>query len=191
MPGQNTGFIVTDILPVTGALSLNSHALHATAISDNGDGTVRLTTGAAHGLLAGSVVYIEGSTNYDGLREITNVSAATKMDVKAKFVAETPAGTETVKIVVVPKKDFKFLGFRLHLSAAPGQADVFSITVDSVRGAAYDHLIYSVDITAAVNVDYIYPSREIAFRKGDKLRIAWPNAAGRTFGLELYVQPLN
>jgi len=191
MPGRNLGPEVVDIIPVSGALALNSHTLHATAVSDNGDGTVRLTTGAAHGLLAGSVVYIEGTTNYDGLHEIANVSAATKMDVLAKFVAETPGGTETVKIVVAPKRDFLFLGFRLHLSAAPGQADVFSITVDSVRGAAYDHLIYSVDITAAVDVDYIYPYREIPFRKGDKLRVAWPNVAGRTFGLELYVQPLN
>lgn len=191
MPGHNVGFEIYDITPVTGALSLNGHTLHATAISDNGNGTVRLTTAAAHGLLAGSVVYIEGTTNYDGLREIANVSAATKMDVKAKFVAETPAGTETVKIVVAPKRDFKFLGFRLHMSAAPGQADVFSITVDSARGSAYDHLIYSTDINTSVNVDYIYTNREIPFRKGDKLRVAWPNAGDRTFGLEMYVQPLN
>jgi len=192
MPGRNLGPEIIDIIPVTGALALNSHTLKAaTAVVDNGDGTVKLTTTAAHGLLTGSVVYIEGSVNYNGLQKLVAIPAATTFSIKAKYVAETTAGTETVKIAAVPKRDFNFLGFRLHLSAAPGEADVFSITVDSVRGAAYDHLIYSVDITAAVNVDYIYPSREIPFRKGDKLRVAWPNAAGRTFGLELYVQPLN
>lgn len=190
MVAFNENFKAINVIPVTGADSINGIALAATAAIDNGDGTVTLTTAAAHGLLAGSVVYIEGTSNYDGLQKLTAIPNTDELTFKAKFVAETPAGTETVKIAIAPKKAFQFLGFRLNLSAAPGGADVFSIQLDSAKGAAYDVVIYSNDLDGETDVDYIYPNREVPFEEGDILRIAWPNLGNRTFGLEVFTREL-
>lgn len=191
MTGFNNEFTVIDTIKVTGAGSIDGITLAASAAADNGDGTVKLTCTGAHGLLAGSQVYIEGTTNYDGLRTVIDIPAAATFDIIAPFVAETPAGTETVKVAAVAKKAFKFLGFRLHLSAAVAQADVFKITLDADKGAAWDIVLYSNDLNSETDVEYINSNKDLPFEADDILRFAWPNADSRTFGLEIFVQPLN
>jgi hypothetical protein len=191
MVGYSTNREVIDVIRVNGADSINGIALAGSAVVDNGDGTVKLTTAAAHGLLAGSVVYIEGSTNYDGLSKLESIPSTTTFTIKAPFVAETPAGTETVKIAVTSKKPFKFLGFRLQIAVAPGQADVMSITLDSSVHANYDTVIYSNDMDAVTDLEYINPNVSLPFEADDILRFAWPNVANRTFGIEIFTQPLN
>lgn len=191
MVAFNTSFEVIDVIRVTGADSINGITIGAVAAINNNDGTVTLTTTAAHGLLAGSVVYIEGTTNYDGLRELVAIPETDEIAFKAAYVAETPAGDETVKIAIAAKKAFKFLGFRLLIAVAPGQADVMSITLDSSKGAAFDSVIYSNDLDAVTSLEYINPNASLPFEADDILRIAWPNVANRTFGIEIFIQPLN
>lgn len=55
------------------------------AVADNGDGTVRVTTGT-HGYTTGDVVGHENTTTYDGAYEITVVST-TEYDITATFGA--------------------------------------------------------------------------------------------------------
>ena len=191
MVAFNNAFTIINVIKVSGADTIDGLTLTTDAAIDNGDGTVTLTMDAAHTFLAGSVVYIEGTVNYNGLREIINAPETDEIRFRAKYVAETPAGTETVKIVIAEKKDYKFLGFRLNIAVAPGQADVFTITLDSGKGATYDTVIYSNDMTAVTELEYIHPNQVLPFDKDDILRIAWPNVANREFGLEIFVQPLN
>jgi len=191
MVAFNTSFKVIDVIPVSGADTINGLTLTTTAVIDNGDGTVTLTMAAAHTFLAGSVVYIEGTTNYDGLREILSVPETDEIRIKAPYVAETPAGTETVKIALAAKQDFKFLGFRLNIAVAPGQADVMTISIDSGKGATWDTVIYTQDLDAVTEKEYINPNVELPFSKDDILRVAWPNVANRTFGMEFFLSPLN
>jgi hypothetical protein len=64
-----------------------------------------------------------------------------------------------------------------------------TITINSGAGAAYDALLLSVDMTAVT--DYVYqPTRPLVFEKGDTIDIAWANANGRTYGLEVQHMPL-
>jgi hypothetical protein len=190
MISYNTKMSYVEIIPVTGAKGL-SHTIAATAIADNGNGTVRVTLAAAHGLLAGSVVYIEGTTNYNGLREIVNVAAATTIDIRATYKAETPAGTETVKVAIVAKKGYYFAGLRLHLSAAPTTSENLTITLDSHLGAAWDTVIYSKDLATVINLVYALDEAEnLPFHEDDILRVAWANTDLSTFGLELIYKPL-
>lgn len=182
-----------DEIKVVGDEALNA-TLAATAISKVSGGggpndVVRFTTSAAHGFIAGSHVYIEGTTNYDGVYEILNVAATTTFDIRAKFVAETPAGTETVKVAIVPNADFKFLGFSIHLSAAPTTSENFTITLDAVDGAQFDVVIYSRDFSSASDTDIIWTVPEDSqqpYKKGDKLRVAWANSDDSTYGLKLW-----
>jgi hypothetical protein len=191
MVAFNDSYRIIDVIPVTGADALDGLTLTTDAVIDNEDGTVTLTMDVAHTFLAGSVVYIEGTDEYDGLHEILSVPETDEIRFKAKYVAETPAGSETVKIVLKSKRDFKFLGFRLNIAVAPGQADVMTITLDSGKGATYDTVIYSNDLTAVTELEYINPNVDLPFDKGDILRVAWPNVANRTFGMEFFISPLN
>ncbi len=191
MVAWNESYKIVDTIPVIGADSLNGIALANTDAVDKGFGVVNLTTAAAHGLLAGSAVLIEGSVNYNGLHEILEVPETDEINIDAKYIAEELAGTETVKIALTSKQDFKFMGFRLNIAVAPGQADIMTITLDSIRGAGYDVVIYSKDLDAVTDLEYINPNVDLPFRHGDILRVAWPNVANRTFGIEFFIAPLN
>lgn len=184
---------IYDEIKITGTGALNA-TIDATAVVDNSDGTVKLTTSAAHGFLAGSIVYIEGTTNYDGLAEIVSVPSTTTFNIKAKYVAETPAGTETVKIAVKPRNEkWEFVGYSIHLSAAPTTSENFTITLDAIDGAAYDVLQYSRDFSSASDTDIIYtvPKGErVPKKKDDILRVAWTNTDGRTYGLKLFTRSI-
>ena len=191
MVAFNTAYKVIDVIPVSGADSINGIALANTDAVDKTNGVVNLTTAAAHGLLAGSAVLIEGSVNYDGFHKILAVPETDEIDISAKYIAEELAGTETVKIALVVKQDYKFLGFRLKIAIAPGQADIMTITIDSARGAAFDTVIYSADLDTITSLEYINPNVDLPFAQGDILRVAWPNVANRSFGIEFFVSPLN
>lgn len=191
MVAFNESFKIIDVIPVSGADTIDGLTLTTDAVIDNKDGTVTLTMDAAHTFVDGSVVYIEGTDSYDGIHEIISSPETDEIRFAAKYVAETPAGTETVKIALISKKDYKFLGFRLNIAVAPGQADVMTITIDSAKGATWDTVIYSNDLTAVTELEYINPNVDLPLDKDDILRVAWPNVANRTFGIEFFISPLN
>jgi len=72
---------------------------------------------------------------------------------------------------------------RMHLSAAGGAANM-TITIDRDAGAAYDLVIDTEDMTSVVNY-HLIPTRPIYLFPDDKLVVAWANANGRTYGLEI------
>ena len=191
MVAFNESFKVIDVIPVVGADSLDGITLANTDAVDNGDGTVKLTATAAHGLLAGSAVYIEGTANYDGLKKLLAIPAATTFNIDAKYVAEELAGTETVKVALVSHKDFMFLGLRMNIAVAPGQADVLTVTLDSARGANFDTVLYTKDLDAVTDLEYIHTYKDLPISKDDILRVAWPNVANRTFAVDFFVRTLN
>jgi hypothetical protein len=181
-------YVVEERLIASGTLAMEA-TIKATAVADNGDGTVEFECSAAHGLAAGSQVYIEGTTNYDGLHTLTAVDGA-KFSITAAYVAETPAGSETVKIAIAHDGAFKFDGIELNLSAAPTTSESLTITKDSKDGAAYDSLLYSVDLSDGSVADLVmsFPTPiecayDMSSETGDIVRFAWANTDGRTWGL--------
>ena len=177
---------VIESVYLDGTLALTA-TLHGTAAVDVGDGTVKLTTAAAHGFNADGWIYITGSTNYSGLRKLVAIPAATTFTFKADYVAETPAGTETAKFVLAPQCDFELLEVRLHLSAAGANVENFTITLDSRLGSEYDVVLR----TKAMNTvqDDVWAINSTTERRfffnGDTLVFAWANAGGKTYGLEV------
>ena len=74
----------------------------------------------------------------------------------------------------------------LHLSAAPTTSGNLTVTVDSTSGAAYDTLLYSRDLAAAPAItDLVLTDIESVFTAGDTLVVAYANADGRTYGLQI------
>jgi hypothetical protein len=80
---------------------------------------------------------------------------------------------------------------RLHLSAAGGAGN-FTITLGSAKSpnGEYDCVLSGtpVDMTAVTD-KVLQPYNIIGPR--DRLTLAWANASGRTWGLELIFRPAN
>jgi hypothetical protein len=72
----------------------------------------------------------------------------------------------------------------LNLNAAPTTSENLTITLDAIEGAAYDTLLYSLDLAAGATTDLVWqPDAKLVIVGGDKLTVAWNNAGGRTWGL--------
>jgi hypothetical protein len=144
---------------------------------------VTLTTSSAHGFLAGSHLYISGTTNYDNTREILSVPTTSGLRFKADYTAETFDGTETVSYTVVPGCDFILKEISMHLSAAPDTADVFSCTADAYAGSAWDKVVYSTTMVSGTTTDISSSSIDKYFFDGDKLVFSFTNTDAKTLGI--------
>jgi len=156
-------------------------------------------TDTGHGLLANSLLYVQGSTNYNGLRKIKSLPDANSMLIYAKFVAETLAGTETWKTMFSyneiiqgearPGCPFEFLGFEVTLSAASATSENLTITIDADKGSAYDNRIYSRDMDGVTYLNNMFDAPRKC-SPGDKIDVAWANTNSKTWGIKLFTRRL-
>jgi hypothetical protein len=164
-----------------------SGPLHGTldnaAAVDQGSGIVRIPM-TAHGFNVGNYVQIAGSTNYDRVHKII-AKAANTFDIYATYVAETFAGTETVKTALGPGVDFQMIEARLHLSAVGGAAENYTITLDSENGSAFDVELESAAMAADADVPTLWNDKKRFFNAGDVLLFEYANTNARTWGLEI------
>jgi len=186
---------VTDILNFRGAKTLTAN-LAATAISDNGNGTVRITT-AAHGFVATVAkpihMEIEGSINYDGMRLVVGAPSSTTLDIVAPFTAETPVGSgaETISFNIAPKYEFAFSNIEVTINTAPTTAEDLTIDLDSFQGASWDINIRTKSMLGLTSWDYAQ-QRDVrkARDKGDRIRFAYTNTDVRTLGIRVEYERL-
>ena len=76
------------------------------------------------------------------------------------------------------------------LSVNPGAAtsEAFTITLDADAGAAYDTLLYTLDLSVLPTTDLLWqPDEPFYIADGDALDVAWANTDGRTWGLLIAV----
>ncbi|TET68693.1 MAG: hypothetical protein E3J56_11065 [Candidatus Aminicenantes bacterium] len=162
----------------------------ATAVIDNGvvpywPHSVRLTTAAAHNLVAGGAITLEGTTNYDGTYMILEVPTTTTLIVESVYIAETLTTTDLFKLTLAPGQAFEFNGFRLHLNAASATTENLTITLDGGAGTdIFDTEIYSKDMNGVQNIIWMPEDGPIPFGKDDELDFAWANSNTKTYGVE-------
>lgn len=154
------------------------------------EGVVRLTS-SDHGYKASpnqrdqNLIYVQGTTNYDGLREVIAVATDT-LDIIAPYVAETPAGTETLRPGLKFNERYMFVGFKLHLAAACATAENLVISVDADRGAAWDFNIFTEDMNGTQDRAENYSvDEEILLQPNDILYCTFANTNNNLWGLEL------
>lgn len=160
-----------------------SGTLHTDAVVDNGNGTVTLTTDAAHGYIADSWVVIDGTTNYDGMHKIILVPTTSGITITSTYTAETPAGTETVKIGIKPNCAFQLFEFNIHLDAASATSENLTLDADAEAGSAYDYEFESQDMNALQDHNY-FPARPRHFMDGDAVIATWDNTNSKTWGVD-------
>jgi len=179
------GIRIIETINLSCAKALSQTINNAAAVTADGglQTTIPITT---HGYLAGSNIYITGSTNYSGLKRITAVATST-ITIQAPFVAETFAGTETTRFAYPCPVACEIAELRIHLSTAPTTANDFVITCDAARGSAYDTVVFSKAMTGLT--DYIWvPEDEVTFNIDDILVCTYTNTDVRTLGIELKIR---
>lgn len=118
------------------------------------------------------------------VRTIVTVTGCLQVKETDDTLYATATGSAAIAYTLAPGFAFDLQEVRLHLSAA-GNAGNFTITADNNAGAAYDVVVYTLDLTSVINICW-QPTRPMRFNAGDELDFAWANAIGRTYGLEIF-----
>ena len=123
-----TGFVTDDSSGVT----FNAGSTGAiTAYANPGGGQVTVTS-AGHGLSNGDIVTIAGSTNYNGIFEISNVIAPNTFEITTGFLGDDAAGTwRNGSNFVVEAAGVYIFGWQISASAAAvNKIFTFTLSVD-------------------------------------------------------------
>ena len=103
------------------------------------------------------------------------------------------SGTGAINHTYTPDIPVAIRQITLHLNAAPTTSENFIITVDSGRGAAYDTVVYSVNLSTASTTDVILTEQLSDLPiliKNDVLLITFTNTDGNTWGLTVIAEAL-
>jgi len=152
-------------------------------------------TDATHGLLAGtdknpSLIWIEGTTNYDGLRKIVSIPDVNSIMIAASYVAEELAGTETWKSKIgYDDARWEFLGFYLTLSAVGADVENFDVNIDANIGSTFDNLVYRKAMSGVTYINNMFDEPR-PMEAGDKIDFVWANAGAKTYGLKVFTRRL-
>lgn len=104
-----------------------------------------------------------------------NVEVSSATGAAAIAHSFTPAwGAEILRVCV-------------HFSAAPTTSESLTIKINSILGAAYDTVIYTINPSTASDTDIVYqPTSPLVLASGDSLDIAFANTDTRTYGSSIY-----
>ena len=92
-------------------------------------------------------------------------------------------GAAAIAVTIAPGHAWQLHEIRVHLSAV-GASGSLTATMDAGAGATYDAVIFSQDMTSVTNLLW-QPELPVIFNASDELDIAWANAGGKTYGIEI------
>ena len=104
---------------------------------------------------------------------------------------DTVTGAGAISLTVTAKKATKLVSLTMHADSAATTSELLTVTLDANAGAAYDTLLYSLDLSAASTVDLaLYPSDstifgDILLEAGDAIVIAFANTDTDTYGIQV------
>jgi hypothetical protein len=96
-------------------------------------------------------------------------------------------GNTAINHTIDPGRAFQLEEFRIHLNAVGAAGDLI-LTLDANAGSAYDVVLYKQDMTSVTDIIW-QPDLPLKFDNGDKIVVAWANAGGKTYGIEMKVSP--
>lgn len=100
------------------------------------------------------------------------------------YYKDTATGSAALAKTITSSGAWRLDSVRVHLNAVGAGGDL-TVTLDAIAGAAYDVVLFTQDMTAVTDLVWI-PDREIILTASDELDVAWANAGGKTYGLEVY-----
>ena len=92
-------------------------------------------------------------------------------------------------LTVPASRTYKLISVTLALNTAPTTSENFTITLNANAGAAYDVLLYSLDLSAGSTTDLVwFPDEQLLLEGGDAIDVAYTNTDSRTYGLQITAQ---
>ncbi len=176
---------ILDCINLSCAKALSQTILGAAAVTADG-GTQTTISITGHGYLAPSYIYLTGTTNYNGIQYITS-KGTNDITIQAPFVAETFAGTETVRFAYSCPVACEIAEFRIHWDSAPTTAENIVLTIDSARGSAYDIVVMTQPIVPLTDFLWI-PDYNLTLNIDDIIVATFANTDLRTLGVEMKVR---
>lgn len=165
-------------------------------IGFNGENVVRIRMYDALGVYSSddpqnlpSSTFVRGTVNYNGLRRVHSRVTASYILIFAPYVAETLNRSMTMGVGFESTFHSEFAGFSLHLGNACTTSEILEIVNHSVKGAAYDSLIWSKDMDGVQDDGYRF-NPPIYLAPGDRLELTWENSQGRPWGISLFIRKL-
>jgi hypothetical protein len=187
-----------DVWCFTGAKALNNTLDNAAAVDAGIDPVTNqpivTIPATAHGFLASSgdlnsLIFLAGTTNYNGLRKIYAVATNT-ITIYADYVAETFGGTETIRCAIQPDYPYEYHGIEVTLNAVGGEATGLTLTKDSALSSAFDHRFHNTsDMTSVQYIDDRENPPKVC-EKNDLLILGWANGQSKTFGAKIFTRRL-
>lgn len=109
---------------------------------------------------------------------------------QATPVVTNATGTGAIATSYAPAVAFWLDAITLHLDAAPITSEAFSITLNANDGAAYDAVLYSLDLSLSGITDLVYTPDDgpLLCESGDAIDVAYTNTDGNTYGLRIVVR---
>ncbi len=97
-------------------------------------------------------------------------------------------GAAAIASTLTATRPLVITSVRLHLSAAGGAVEDFTVTIDGgVTADVYDTVLFSQDMTLVQDILWV-PDHPITISKGDEVDFAYNNGNTRTYGLEVVYQ---
>ena len=99
------------------------------------------------------------------------------------YLYHRASGSGTIASTLAPAINFVLVGVKLHLDAAGGASEDFTITVDSDTGTKYNVNLFTQAMLNTIDILWV-PDRSVPFADGDELDFAYANSNGQNYGLE-------
>ena len=161
-----------------GVVTVSSGSVVVTSIQDGGNSlTVDQST---HDNLNANANIQVGDADVSGTNPVPVYQQAAP-------VVTSSSGSGAISASYAPAAPFWLDAITLHLSAAPTTSQDFTITLNANDGAAYDTLLYGLDLSLSSVTDLVYTPDDgpLLCEAGDSIDVAWLNGDGRTFGLRI------
>lgn len=101
-------------------------------------------------------------------------------------VNTTGAAAIAATLTVPASATYQLISVTMHADAAATTSENFTITLNANAGAAYDTLLYSLDLSAASTVDLVwYPDEPLYLEGGDAIDVAFANTDTDTYGVQI------
>lgn len=109
----------------------------------------------AHGFLVNSTVVIIGTADYDGMYEILNLPDVDHFAIEHVFDSAENVNGHNAYCAITEGRPFRIKDFSLHMNGASGTAENLTLTIDAIKGAAYDSVLFSEDTNGLADMPYV------------------------------------
>ena len=105
-----------------------------------------------------------------------------------QILTDTATGAAAIAHSYTVRDNDEIIRVTCKFSIAPTSSENYTITLDSLAGAAYDVVLYSVDPSVASATSIVWsPDKRERFVAGDIITVAYTNTDTRTYGSVVYL----